>query len=40
MAKSDKSHTARLLREVLARLPIKRASVGRGRGQAQREAAE
>jgi excinuclease ABC subunit A len=41
IAKSDKSHTGRFLREVLARRPLKRASgePRRGRG-AQREAAE
>jgi excinuclease ABC subunit A len=39
VAKSEKSHTGRFLREVLARRPMKRASVG-GRGRAQREAAE
>jgi excinuclease ABC subunit A len=41
IAKSEKSHTGRFLREVLARRPLKRASAEprRGRG-AQREAAE
>jgi excinuclease ABC subunit A len=41
IAKSEKSHTGRFLREVLARRPLKRAAAEprRGRG-AQREAAE
>jgi hypothetical protein len=38
--KSERSHTGRFLREVLARRPLKRASAEPRRGRAQREAAE